>query len=279
MAKASTSAQHYLECDNCEENPAKFLCKVCAGHLCEPCKIKHKQKKITRNHVILPLTSQNEDMLDLLFCPDHTKKKFECFCDSCKEPVCTECIIRSHNGHSVKSMNTAYKEFKDYLKQKKATIENDLLPRHIELLAKENDGRSSFKKKIDAIQSEIDAHTKRVVEKVERIGKQTVASLRMTEKDGLKEMDKSKECLEEKINKLQVLSKQIDADLEARPQSSMFKSINSIDLKCYESLPSPVEYTLTDFQPQHLKLKKMFGKPPVLNIGDSNRKCSSVSYI
>lgn len=92
-------------------------------------------------------------------------------------------------------------------------------------------------------------------------------------------MDKFKECLEEKINKLQVLSKQIDADLEARPQSSMFKSINSDDLKSYETLPSPVEYTLTDFQPQHLNIKKMFGKPPVLNIGDSNRKHSSVSYI
>lgn len=192
MAKASTSAQHYLECDNCEENPAQFLCKVCAGYLCEPCKIKHKKKKITRNHVILPLTSQNEEMLDLLFCPDHTKKKLECFCDSCKEPVCTECIIRSHNGHSVKSMNTAYKEFKDYLKQKKATIENDLLPRHIELLTKENDGRSSFKKKIDAIQSEIDAHTQRVVEEVELVGKQTVASLRMTEKDGSKKWINSK---------------------------------------------------------------------------------------
>lgn len=279
MAKASTSAQHYLECDNCEENPAKFFCKVCAGHLCEPCKMKHKQTKITRNHVILPLTSENEAILDLLLCPDHAEKKLECYCDRCKKPVCTECIIKFHNGHSMKSLSTVYKEFKDHSKQKKEKIENDLLPRHVALLAKENDKRSAFKEKVDKIQTKIDAHVKIVIEQVRDIGKETVVSLRSAEIDGLKQMDKFKECLEEKINKLQVLSKQIDTDLEARPHSSMFESFYRDDLINFQTLPSPVEYTLTDFQPQQIKIKNMFGKPPVLNVGCIYRKNSFVSYI
>lgn len=95
MAKASLSAQHFLECDNCEENPAQFLCKTCTGHLCEPCKSKHESKKITKNHEIVALTSRNEEMLDLLVCPNHAKKKLECYCDRCEEPVCTDCIIES----------------------------------------------------------------------------------------------------------------------------------------------------------------------------------------
>lgn len=74
-------------------------------------------------------------------------------------------------------MNIVYKEFKDYLKQKKVMIENDLFLRYIELFVKENDGWLLFKKKIDVIQLEIDVYIKCVVEKVECIGKQIVVSL------------------------------------------------------------------------------------------------------
>lgn len=58
MAKASTTAQHFLECEECEENPAKYFCKTCAGHLCELCKNIHERKKITKNHEILPVVNQ-----------------------------------------------------------------------------------------------------------------------------------------------------------------------------------------------------------------------------
>lgn len=46
MAEASMSAQHYVGCDNCEENPAKFLCKACEGRLCEHVKSIMKRKKL-----------------------------------------------------------------------------------------------------------------------------------------------------------------------------------------------------------------------------------------
>lgn len=45
MANVVLSAQHYLECENCEENPAIFMCKTCPGHLCENCKTEHEMKK------------------------------------------------------------------------------------------------------------------------------------------------------------------------------------------------------------------------------------------
>lgn len=93
MAKKSSSAQHFLECNNCEEKPAKFLCKTCPDHLCENCKTDHEKKKMTRSHEIVFLKSNNKDMVDLLYCTEHTKKKLQCYCNRCKEPVCTDCII------------------------------------------------------------------------------------------------------------------------------------------------------------------------------------------
>lgn len=69
--------RHDIHLFFCEENPAKFLCKTCPGHLCENCKTEHKKKKKTRNHEILSLISNNEGMVDLLYCTEHTKKKLE----------------------------------------------------------------------------------------------------------------------------------------------------------------------------------------------------------
>lgn len=278
MAKASLSAQHFLECDNCEENPAQFLCKTCTGHLCEPCKSKHESKKITKNHEIVALTSRNEEMLDLLVCPNHAKKKLECYCDRCEEPVCTDCIIESHNGHSVKSMSTAYKEFKEYSKQKKEKIENDLLPSHMAMLAKEKEKRSAFTKRADDIEKKIDAHTLSVVEMVKHIGQQTVESLRKSKKEGLKEMDIFKDNLEEKIKQLHQFNKQISENLEAKPQPSIFKSTRrSNEVERFGKLPSPTEYTLTDFEPQKMK-EINFGKPPLLQSSTNTDREKSSSH-
>eukprot|EP00105_Crassostrea_gigas_P029024 XP_011450838.1 PREDICTED: transcription intermediary factor 1-beta-like [Crassostrea gigas] len=264
MAKASTTAQHFLECEECEENPAKYFCKTCAGHLCESCKNIHERKKITKYHEILPLHSKNEDMLDLIPCPKHGKKYLECYCTSCSEPVCTDCIMQSHNGHPMKALATVYKEIKDYSKEKRDKIENVLLPSHIELLADEKEKRSAFRKEADKIQQKIDAHTKSMVEKVKKVGQQTVVNLRKAEKEGLQEMDKFKDSLEEKINKLQLMSKQLSANLEAKSHPSIFNLISNEDLKSFQTLPCSAEYTLTDFWPQTLNVDYMSSKSPVL---------------
>lgn len=267
MARSSTSAQHYVGCDNCEENPATFLCKACEGRLCEPCKINHEKKKITRNHEILPLTSKNEEMLDILLCPYHAKKKLVCYCTRCSEAVCTDCIDNSHNGHSVKSLFNVYKELEDCSKRRKEEIEKSLLPKYRNLIAKEKEKRSAFTKRADEIQTKIDAHTQRVIERVKQIGQQSVLSLRNAEKDGLKKMDKFMGSIEEKTKQLQLMNQRISANMEARPHSSMFRSNNSHDLKSFQTLPSPADYTLTDFQPQQMNLENMFGEPSVLIIG------------
>lgn len=279
MAKTSTSAQHYVGCGKCEENPATFLCKECVGRLCEPCKINHEKDKFTRNHEILPLSSKNEDMLDILLCPHHAKKKLVCYCTRCSEAVCTDCIDNSHNGHSVKSLSNVYKEFEGCSKRRKEEIEKSLLPKYRDLLAKEKEKRSAFTKRADEIQTKIDAHTQRVIERVKQIGQQSVSSLRNAEKDGLKEMDKFMDNIEKKTKQLEKMNQRISANMEARPHSSMFRSNSSHDLESFQTLPSPSDYTLTDFQPQQMNLENMFGKPSVLIIGCSQKKNSFVSYI
>lgn len=266
MENVVLSAQHYLGCENCEENPAIFMCKTCPGHLCENCKTEHEMKKMTKSHDIISLKSNNEDLVDLLCCSDHAKKKLECYCNICREPVCTDCIIQSHNGHSVKSLTTVYKEFTSCSYRKKEEIAKVILPKYKELLAKEIEKRSLFIKKVDEIEKKIDSHTQKVVEMAQETGKRTVETLKKAEKEGLQESDKFKDNIEEQINLLQQMCERISASLEAKPELEFFKSFEKGGLEKFHKLPTQPDYSLTDFNPGNISqdLQRTFGVPPML---------------
>lgn len=266
MAKKSTAAQHFLECDNCEENPAKFLCKTCPGHLCENCKTEHEKKKMTRSHEIVSLISNNEDMVDLLYCTKHTKKKLECYCNRCKEPVCTDCIIQSHNGHSVESLSTVYQKITGNARQQKEKIDNILLPKYRELLSNETAKESALKKRAEEIKKKIEAHTYSLVEMIKKIGAQTVEDLSNKEKNGLREIEQTKNIFKEQINELQQMSSTISANIEAKPDISFFKLDERINLKGFERTPPKTDYSFTNFLPGKIgrALEDSFGILPIL---------------
>eukprot|EP00105_Crassostrea_gigas_P040289 XP_019924437.1 PREDICTED: tripartite motif-containing protein 45-like [Crassostrea gigas] len=266
MAKKSTAAQHFLECDNCEEHPAKFLCKTCSGHLCENCKTEHEKKKMTRSHEIVSLISNNENMVDLLYCKDHTKKKLECYCNRCKEPVCTDCIIQSHNGHSVESLSTVYKRTTDQAREQKEKIDNILLPKYRELVSNETAKESALKRRAEEIKKKIEAHTESLVEMIITIGTQTVEDLSKKEKDGLREIEQTKNNFKKQIDELQLMSRTISTDIEAKPGVSFFKLVEKNNLDRFERTLPNTDYSLTDFQPGDIKLaiQDNFGTRPIL---------------
>lgn len=139
----------------------------------------------------------------------NAKKKLE----RCSEAVCTDCIIKSNNGDSVKSLSEVYKELEDCTKRRKEEIEKSLLPKYRNLLAKEKEKRSAFTKRANEIQTKIDAHTQRVIERVKRLSQQSVESLRNAEKDGLKERDKFMNSFVKTNKQLQIMSGKISQNL------------------------------------------------------------------
>eukprot|EP00105_Crassostrea_gigas_P045265 XP_019929413.1 PREDICTED: tripartite motif-containing protein 45 isoform X1 [Crassostrea gigas] len=280
MAKKSTAAQHFLECDNCEEHPAKFLCKPCSGHLCENCKTEHEKKRMTRSHEIVSLISNNENMVDLLYCTKHTKKKVECYCDRCKEPVCTDCIIQSHNGHSVESLSTVYKRITDGAKQQKEKIDNVLLPKYRELVSKETAKGLALKRRTEEIKKKMEAHTNSLVKMLKTIGKQAVKDLSKKEKDGLRELEQTKNSLDEQINELQQMSSTISANIEAKPDISFFKLGERNNLERFERTLPETDYSFTDFQPGKIgrALQDSFGIRPILQ-KSGNNSCSDKEVV
>lgn len=273
MYKASTSAQHYLECENCEENPAMFLCKTCPGHLCENCRSEHEQKKITRNHEIISISSNNEDIVELLFCTDHSKKKLECYCDRCGKPVCTECIVQSHNGHAVKSLSIVFNEIKANIQLQKDEIEKDLIPTYKKLLATEDDKRSSLTKEAEEIESEIKMHTMNMIQIIKTMGKRTISHLQSEKNRGLQEIDTTQDKIMKTIQRLQQKDAMLFEKLEARPNLSFFESMDDTELKNLRILPIQPDFAFVHFKPGNITqyIQDNFGMFPKLQPKQATR--------
>lgn len=270
MAAELVQAQHFVECDECENNPAKFVCKTCPGNLCDKCKTEHGNRKISKNHEITEFNTEYDDLVDFLYCSDHKTKKLECFCDPCKKPVCTDCIVSSHNGlgHAVKALSETYKDIKKDLQAKKEEIDKNLLPKYREMLAKEALKKSDLSKQADQVQKQIESHTLDIIEMVKDTAKKIIEDLRSDERKGIQEIDESSNRIQKTIQKLQVTEETLSKNIEGKPGVAFFTPLDSNLLEQFQRLPSLCNYILRDFQAGQItsQIERLFGKCPGLLI-------------
>lgn len=120
------------QCSSCdEENPASSHCLDCQEYLCDNCVRAHQRVRLTKDHFIerlgenfhlggrsngnagqpgvsvsLAQSLQNNFALlslfqdHMSFCQHHDNEVFLFFCESCSVPICRECSVGRHMGHS-----------------------------------------------------------------------------------------------------------------------------------------------------------------------------------
>ncbi|XP_062570638.1 E3 ubiquitin-protein ligase TRIM45-like [Saccostrea cucullata] len=252
MATARLFAQHFLECENCEEDPAQFLCKTCPGHLCETCKTEHETRKITKTHEIIHLHKDKEGPLGLLYCGKHKVNKIEWYCSPCKEPVCTKCLMESHNGHKMEDFATIYQENMSKLKKEKKEIEAVLLPKYREMISKEKRKKSELSKRNDEVKKQIEDHTKSIMNQVTTLKENALQNLREEEEKAIMEIEDTEHEIEERIETLRRLNEEITNNLGANRGSSFLMNIDSYTLQKMQEFPATVNYKIVDFQPVKL---------------------------
>lgn len=127
---------HHLsepQCSSCdEENPATSHCLDCQEYLCDNCVRAHQRVRLTKDHFIerlgeslhlgrvngnsnpgqpqVPVSlaqslQNNFALLSLFqdhmsFCQHHDNEVFLFFCESCSVPICRECSVSHHMGHT-----------------------------------------------------------------------------------------------------------------------------------------------------------------------------------
>lgn len=114
----SCMAQHYLVCGikDCKKN-SQFYCNKCHRPLCEQCRDKHKKKRSTNSHEVVPYRERRQK-LPVEECNIHPNENIDMFCKNCQTPVCSKCANKDHQKNALHNLEIIYSErFNFYLSE------------------------------------------------------------------------------------------------------------------------------------------------------------------
>ena len=119
LKKVSTPAD--TKCVNCEKQVPTCYCHTC-GFLCGDCETMHLKWKGFSSHEIVSLDKLTEDVTNLvppvqkvLQCSKHLAKELDLYCETCKEVICRDCILKVHRDHQYDLATDAFPQQKNVL--------------------------------------------------------------------------------------------------------------------------------------------------------------------
>ncbi len=123
--KIETSSD--IACDRCldsyESNATTFCCNCCK-FLCSKCTQDHTRHRETHSHKLVELGKERVNTKTLLdsiphktaSCQLHSDEVLKCYCETCKQLVCIDCIILKHNNHKYDRVEQVAEKGKQQLK-------------------------------------------------------------------------------------------------------------------------------------------------------------------
>jgi sugar-specific transcriptional regulator TrmB len=186
-------------------------------------------------------------------------------------------MIETHNGHKVISLDTVYNKIKHELQNEKREIEEILLPKYKELLAKENATEANISKRTGEVQLQIEEHTEKLIDrfisKVAVVRDKRIQDLQRKGTEALHSVGKSKTEIERRIKTLNETKTQISNNLGAMPGITFFKATNGNILREMGQFPKSFEYKLSSFFPSDIERMTMdinIGNVPEFSKVDSS---------
>ena len=121
------------KCSNCNENGSTCYCRSC-GFLCDSCKHMHSKWKGFSSHEIVSLDQLTDDVTNLvppdqkiIHCSKHPAKDLDLYCETCKEVICRDCILKVHRDHQYDLATDAFPQQKNVLISCVAPAEQQLV--------------------------------------------------------------------------------------------------------------------------------------------------------
>ena len=98
------------KCDDCGSNEQVVaLCINCTQYLCEVCNSYH----IRKEHDVVAVQSIEKT----LYCPIHSQKELDHYCETCDKVICHYCVTKDHVGHTFDTVeSTASKHRNELIK-------------------------------------------------------------------------------------------------------------------------------------------------------------------
>ena len=119
LKKVNTPANN--KCAKCKKREPNCYCRCC-GFLCDSCKKPHLEWEEFSSHEIVSLDQLTEDVTNLvppdqkiMQCSKHPGKELDLYCETCKEVICRDCILRVHRDHQYDLATDAFPQQKNVL--------------------------------------------------------------------------------------------------------------------------------------------------------------------
>ena len=130
LNKVSTPAD--AKCVKCKKREPTCYCRLC-GFICESCKKPHLEWDEFSAHKLVSLDQLTEDVTNLvppaqksLNCSKHPTKELDLYCETCKEVICRDCILKVHRDHRYDLATDAFPQQKEVLVSSVEPVEQQL---------------------------------------------------------------------------------------------------------------------------------------------------------
>lgn len=142
-------------CSSCDEGaPVTSRCMDCAEYLCDHCVRAHQRVRLTKEHVIHRFRQQQQQHYNqqpftslplaherVSYCQQHDNEVMRLYCDTCAVPICRECTMSRHVGHSFVYLQDAVQDSKEIT---------------LQLLADAQQGRQAIQLSIEKVRAMVE---------------------------------------------------------------------------------------------------------------------------
>lgn len=110
-SEASSKEESTTLCQQCleDEEMATKKCIDCDMDLCDECEAIHLKIPPLQHHKVVPWKQKSDGPIDILiYCKKHPSNKVRFYCKTCNVQICSDCLLTTHNTHTLESPEDAY---------------------------------------------------------------------------------------------------------------------------------------------------------------------------
>ena len=107
-------------CEKCKKRDVNGFCRDCGEFICNTCIEMHQTWKELSTHTVISLEQLKSDATEMvsstkktLYCSKHLGKELDLFCETDKELICRDCIVKTHRDHQYDFVNEAFPKHRD----------------------------------------------------------------------------------------------------------------------------------------------------------------------
>ncbi|XP_065944792.1 uncharacterized protein [Magallana gigas] len=262
MMASRDEAQHFVECDLCQQ-PVSFFCRRCRVNLCDPCALIHLRVKSKNGHDIVDYTSKDDD--DTCHCDSHPQNDCSAYCKTCDAPICMLCVSIKHKSHEMSELSDKMEELLKVISR-----ENDRLQSSKHELQRILDHTTKLLSSIPLVyqlrKDEVTARGEKWIKLIEKTVKKLHQELDDMQKEHEVVLQKQKKELEEMIRKVDDMNAKTTKLHKAKKVKEIQSFVSVIqnqkimsEVSQY-SLPNFYEYKIDEHLGNKLKEKALSGR-------------------